>query len=56
MISALVALPQLSEVRMFEAGVDLENLASIRCLSAAGFQLYNSEPDYEEMLYYTLLR
>ena len=31
-------------------------LASIRCLLAAGFQPHSSEPDYEGMLYFLLLR
>lgn len=56
MIGALVARPELSEVRMFEAGVEPENIASICCLSAAGFQPHNREPDYEGMLYFMLLR
>jgi len=56
MIRALVAWPELSEVRLFEAGVEPENIASIQCLLAAGFRPYRSKPDYEGMLYFTLLR
>jgi RimJ/RimL family protein N-acetyltransferase len=56
MIRALVARPELSEVRLFEAGVDPENVASIRCLVAADFQPHRNEPDFEEMLYFILLR
>jgi RimJ/RimL family protein N-acetyltransferase len=56
MIRALVARPELSEVRLFEAGVDPDNLASIRCLLGADFQPHNIEPDFEGMLYFMLLR
>jgi RimJ/RimL family protein N-acetyltransferase len=56
MIRALVARPELSEVRLFEAGVDPENVASIRCLVAADFQPHNIEPDFEGMLYFIFLR
>jgi RimJ/RimL family protein N-acetyltransferase len=55
MIRALVARPELSEVGLFEAGVEPENIASIRCLLAAGFQPHSNEPDYEGMLYFMLL-
>jgi len=37
MIAALAARPELSAFRLFEAGVEPENLASIRCLLVAGF-------------------
>jgi RimJ/RimL family protein N-acetyltransferase len=56
MIRALVARPELWEVRLLEAGVEPENIASIRCLLAAGFQPHKTEPDYEAMLYFMLLR
>jgi RimJ/RimL family protein N-acetyltransferase len=56
MIRALVGRRELSEVRMFEAGVEPENLASVRCLVAAGFRPHNNDPDFEGMLYYMLSR
>jgi RimJ/RimL family protein N-acetyltransferase len=56
MIGSLVSWSELSDVRIFEAGVEPENVPSIRCLSAAGFQLHRGEPDYEGMLYYLLKR
>lgn len=56
MIRAMVSRSELSSVRLFEAGVVPENIASIRCLMAAGFQCGNSDPDFEGMLYFTLSR
>jgi RimJ/RimL family protein N-acetyltransferase len=56
MIRALVEWSELSEVRLFEAGVEPENHASVRCLLAAGFVPHGSEPDFEGMVYYTLSR
>jgi RimJ/RimL family protein N-acetyltransferase len=51
MITELVNLPELAVVRIFEAGVEPENVASIRCLIAAGFTLESEDPDFENMLY-----
>ena len=52
MIGALIRRPELARVQLFEAGAEPDNLASRRCLEAAGFRLRTSEPDYEGMLYY----
>jgi RimJ/RimL family protein N-acetyltransferase len=52
MIDALMRQPELSFVELFEAGVELENAASRRCLEAAGFRLRSGRPDCEGMLYY----
>lgn len=52
MIAALTGLPELASVELFGAGVEPENVASIRCLEAAGFCLQAQEPDFEGMLYY----
>jgi RimJ/RimL family protein N-acetyltransferase len=52
MITTLLAHPDLSAVELFEAGVAAGNVASRRCLEAAGFALRSPEPDWEEMLYY----
>lgn len=51
MITALMARPELAFIRVFGAGVEPENLASIRCLQAAGFRSLSSEPDFEGTLY-----
>jgi RimJ/RimL family protein N-acetyltransferase len=52
MISALMRQPDLSFVKLFEAGVEPENTASRRCLDAAAFRLRTGQPDCEGMLYY----
>jgi RimJ/RimL family protein N-acetyltransferase len=52
MIAALVAQSELRHVELFEAGVDPQNIASRRCLEAAGFELGSERPDVEGMLYY----
>ena len=54
MILALIGLPDLAGVELFEAGVDPENHASRRALEAAGFRLRSPDPDCEAMLYYEL--
>jgi RimJ/RimL family protein N-acetyltransferase/ketosteroid isomerase-like protein len=56
MIAALLARPELQAVELFEAGVEPENIASRRCLEAAGFRLRSQEPDFEGMLYYRVWR
>jgi hypothetical protein len=50
LIGALVFRPELSTVRLFEAGVEPENLAALQCLLAAGFRSIQAEPDYEGLL------
>jgi L-amino acid N-acyltransferase YncA len=50
MLSALVRAPELASVAVFEAGVDPKNVASRRCLEAAGFALASEEPDAEGLL------
>ncbi len=56
MIGALMLQPQVAFVALFEAGVEPENLASRRCLAAAGFTLRSEEPDFEGFLYYLVRR
>ena len=56
MILALLARPELSHVGLFEAGVEPENIASRRCLEAAGFVLRAARPDFEGMLQYRAWR
>jgi RimJ/RimL family protein N-acetyltransferase len=56
MITELMNRRELEVVRIFEAGVEPENVASIRCLFAAGFALENTDPDFENMLYLTFRR
>lgn len=56
MIRALIGHADLASVELFEAGVERENIASRRCLQAAGFELRSVEPDVEGMLYYCARR
>lgn len=52
-IHAVVAHPDLSHVCLFFGGVEADNIASIRCLTKAGFRLRSPEADFEGMLYYS---
>jgi RimJ/RimL family protein N-acetyltransferase len=52
MITALIRVPELRFVELFEAGVEPENTASRRCLEAAGFHPRLPQPDFEGMLYF----
>ena len=56
MICALTEHPDLHDVELFEAGVELDNVASRRCLESASFRLQSELPDTEGMLYYRLWR
>jgi RimJ/RimL family protein N-acetyltransferase len=56
MLAALRRRPELRQVDLFEAGVEPENVASRRCLDAAGFRLRSDRPDFEGMLYYRAWR
>lgn len=51
MVRALLAAPEVRSVELFGAGVDPDNVASLRCFGAVGFVLQTSEPDWEGMLY-----
>jgi RimJ/RimL family protein N-acetyltransferase len=52
MIVALLTQPDLAHIELFAAGVEPENLGSVGCLRAAGFQALNAEPDWEGIVYY----
>jgi RimJ/RimL family protein N-acetyltransferase len=56
MIASLFYRPELRFVELFEAGVERENLASRRCLEAAGFPLRSDQRDFEGMLHYRAWR
>jgi hypothetical protein len=56
MIGALMELPELAPIELFAAGVEPDNLASVRCLVAVGFTPLHPEPDWEGILYYTKRR
>jgi len=56
MIVVLLSRPELRQVELFEAGVEPENIASRRCVEAAGFGLRSDRPDFEGMLYFRAWR
>ncbi len=56
MLRCWVALPELSDVRVFALGIDDDNVASRRCAVAAGFTPDSLEPDWEGTVYYLLRR
>jgi hypothetical protein len=45
-----------SHIRLFFGGVEQDNVASIACLTRAGFHPRSPEPDFEGMLFYSLER
>ncbi|HEY2215250.1 MAG TPA: GNAT family N-acetyltransferase [Acidimicrobiales bacterium] len=52
MVQALMEIPDLSHIRLFAAGIELENAASVQCLLAAGFEPLDPVPDWEGIVYY----
>ncbi len=55
-LRAVLAHPDVADVRVFAAGVDADNQASQRCAAAAGFRPDVAEPDWEDTVYYLLRR
>lgn len=55
-LRAAVQHPNVANVRLFAAGIDADNTASLRCASAAGFAPDVTEPDWEGIVYYLLRR
>ena len=49
-LRALLARPELAQLRVIAGGIDPQNAASLRCVLAAGFVLASPEPDAEGML------
>ena len=56
MISHLIVLPELEDVEMFTAGVEPDNVASVRALSKAGFHALRVELDPEGIMYFVWRR
>jgi RimJ/RimL family protein N-acetyltransferase len=52
MIAELMRQPELAAIRLFGAGVEPDNHASIGCLASAGFEPLDAQPDWEGMVYY----
>ena len=55
-IRAIVALPDLSPIRLFFGSVEADNIASIRCLVKAGFGARSPESDFEGFVHYSMER
>lgn len=51
-LAAVLAHPEVADVEVFFCGIDPDNHASRRCAAAAGFELVDPNPDFEDMLYY----
>ena len=56
MILTMMQAPELSQVELFAAGVEPENIASVRCLRSAGFKPLDPNPDWEGIVYYARKR
>ena len=56
MITTLLALPDLAHIELFVAGVEPDNVGSVGCLRAAGFEALDSRPDWEGIVYYVKRR
>jgi RimJ/RimL family protein N-acetyltransferase len=52
MIVTLMALPDLAHIELFVAGVEPDNVGSVGCLRAVGFEALDSQPDWEGIVYY----
>jgi RimJ/RimL family protein N-acetyltransferase len=52
MIKALTVQPELAHVHLFAAGIEPENVASVRVLTRAGFHPMDPEPDFEGIVYF----
>lgn len=53
-LRAAVAHPDVTDVRVFSAGIDVDNQASRCCARSAGFTPDVEEPDWESTVYYLL--
>lgn len=50
MIRALLDRPELEDASLLVAGIEPDNVASLRCFEAVGFRRRAEEPDWEGML------
>lgn len=55
-LGAAVEHTDVTDVRVFTAGIDSDNHASRRCAAAAGFTVDWPAPDWEDTVYYLLRR
>lgn len=49
---AVLASPEVADVRIFVAGIEADNVASSRCAASAGFAPDDPQPDGEDMVYF----
>jgi RimJ/RimL family protein N-acetyltransferase len=55
-LRAVVEHGDMSSIGLFFGGVEQDNVASIACVTKAGFRPWSLEPDFEGMLHYSLER
>jgi len=55
-LTAVVQAPEVADVVVFGAGIEPDNVASVRCAVAAGFTADDDRPDREGIVSYTLRR
>lgn len=55
-LRAVIAAPEVADVRLFVAGIDADNVVSRRCALSAGFSVENAAPDREGITYYRRAR
>nr|WP_296069936.1 GNAT family protein [uncultured Actinoplanes sp.] len=55
-LRAMVDAPEVADVRVFAAGIEPENVASTRCVAAAGFAPDDPAPDWEGIVHWLLRR
>ena len=53
---ATVAAPEVADVVVFALGVEPENVAGVRCATAAGFRPDDAGPDWEGIVHHVLRR
>jgi ribosomal protein S18 acetylase RimI-like enzyme len=56
MLRAVRERAEVRDVQLFGAGVEPDNVASVRCFEAAGFVRQSLAPDWEGMLYFIRAR
>ena len=52
MVQQLLDVPELAHIKLFAAGIEWVNVASIRCARSAGLDPISPEPDWEGIVYY----
>jgi RimJ/RimL family protein N-acetyltransferase len=56
MVLSLMRVSSLMHVSLFAAGIEPENIASVHCVTSAGFQPLDPVPDWEGIVYYVKRR